>query len=350
MRRRWWGRDGRSSDGLPDRRVSSKLKAEEAEGKQRKNEKEEITPRAAEKEKQESNDGTDAGSSTPKRKQHAALVDAGCGDGDCLPGGHGACVFLFAQVFSKQARRAQTAICNERAAHGESFCVYGRIDAGRDSEIAGAGERAGAAAQDRKRTRGTDGTAERRSDAEHAGRPAGGECDGDYFVLESGGGASAGNSRAGIPAVQRSAGRGLGLDEAGGGVPFDGKDLPARRSGAHSPGGRYAASGRDDFADPARHGKHQRRDLSVDGFDGACGVAATDAAEGKPGRAGRAVRGHRARVQECAGDNFRLCAADSGGIGKGCFGVCGAHPAADEGYYARSGRVSKVREAVGDSG
>src|SRR6266850_15289 len=285
MRRRWWGRDGRSSDGLPDRRVSSKLKAEEAEGKQRKNEKEEITRRAAEKEKQESNDGTDAGSSTPKRKQHAALVDAGCGDGNCLPGGHGACVFLLTQVFSKQARRAQTAICNERAAHGESFCVYGRIDAGRDSEIAGAGERAGAAAQDRKRTRGTDGTAERGSDAQHAGGAAGGECDGDYFVFQSGGGASAGNPRSGIPAVQRSPGRGLGLDEAGGGMPLDGKNLPARRSRAPSAGGRYAASRGDDFADPARHGEHQWRDLSVDGFNGACGSSTTDAAQGKSGGA-----------------------------------------------------------------
>src|SRR6267142_6181659 len=350
MRRRWWGRDGRSSDGLPDRRVSSKLKAEEAEGKQRKNEKEEITPRAAEKEKQESNDGTDAGSSTPKRKQHAALVDAGCGDGNCLPGGHGACVFLLTQVFSKQARRAQTAICNERAAHGESFCVYGRIDAGRDSEIAGAGKRAGAAAQDRKRTRGKNGAAERRSDAEHAGGAAGGECDGDYFDFESGGGASAGNSRVGIPALQRSAGRGLGLDETGGGVPLDGKDFPPRGSGAYSAGRRYAASGRDDFADPARHGKHQRRDLPVDGFDRACGVAATDAAQGESGCAGRAVRGHRARIQECAGDNFRLCAVDSGGIAKGCFRVCGPYPAADEGYYARGGRVFEVREASGDSG
>src|SRR6266481_3278199 len=145
-------------------------------------------------------------------------------------------------------------------------------------------------------------------------------------------------------------GRGLGLDGDGGRVPFDGEDFSARRSGAHSARGRYAAFGRYDLADPARLGEDQRSNLPADRFDGAGCAATTGPAEGEPGGAGRAVRGHRARVQECAGNHFWLCAADPGGLGKGCFGVCGAHPAADEGYYTRSGRIPEVREAAGDSG
>ena len=79
---------------------------------------------------------------------------------------------------------------------------------------------------------------ERLSEEVTRNMPAGllGECDGNHFQLESGRGTGAGDSRAGIPALQRSAGAEFGIDAPGGGLPGDGEDFPARGSGTHSPG------------------------------------------------------------------------------------------------------------------
>src|SRR5258708_16177846 len=153
------------------------------------------------------------------------------GAGSGVPGGHGAGGVSDAEVFSEHAGRAEKGIQNERAAHGESFGVHGGIDAGRDSEAERTGKGTGAATSHRKRTRGTDGAAERRSNQEHAGGAAGGKRHGDYLQLESGGGAGAGNSRVGIPAVQRGAGSIPREAQADGGVPFYRDDFLAGRGG-----------------------------------------------------------------------------------------------------------------------
>src|SRR5258706_202919 len=153
------------------------------------------------------------------------------GAGSGVPGGHGAGGVSDAEVFSEHAGRAEKGIQNERATHGESFGVHGGIDAGRDSEAARTGKGTGAATSHRKRTRGTDGAAERRSNQEHAGGTAGGKRHGNYLQLESCGGAGAGNLRGGIPAIQRGAG-GIPPDgPADFGVPFGLEEVLSRKGG-----------------------------------------------------------------------------------------------------------------------
>ncbi len=158
-------------------------------------------------------------------------------------------------------------------------------------------------------------------------------------------------ARAGIPAVQRGAGRGLGPDEADCGVPFERENISARRSGTYHAGGGHAASGRYDFADPERRGENQRGDLPADGFDGTCRAAAKNAIEGKPGGAGGIVRGNRARVQERAGDHFGLCTADPVGvIGGGGPGIRGTHSGTDAKHLACGDGVLEVCAAAGNPG
>src|SRR5258706_4666264 len=128
------------------------------------------------------------------------------GAGSGVPGGHGAGGVSDAEVFSEHAGRAEKGIQNERATHGESFGVHGGIDAGRDSEAARTGKGTGAATSHRKRTRGTDGAAERRSKHEHAGGGGGGESHGKYLPLESCGGARGWELAGGNPAAPRGAG------------------------------------------------------------------------------------------------------------------------------------------------
>src|SRR5260370_17432576 len=121
------------------------------------------------------------------------------GAGSGVAGGEGAGGVSDAEVFSEHAGRAEKGIQNERAAHGESFGVHGGIDAGRDSEAARTGKGTGAATSHRKRTRGTDGAAERRSNQEHAGGTAGGKSPRDNLQPQSSGGAGGWHLPAGIP-------------------------------------------------------------------------------------------------------------------------------------------------------
>src|SRR6266699_950713 len=328
------------------KRTAVDCKKQIEKGKKRKKEKKKTQrrgePQRRAKEKREETDVRNAA----KCKQHAAPLDYCRGTGSWVPGGRGAGGVFDAEVFSAHAGGER--IQNGRAANRESFGVHGGLDARGHSATARTGKGTGTTASHRERARGADGAAERRSNEKHAGGSGGGERHGNYFQLESGGGAGAGNSRAGIPALQRGARGVLGLDEVDYGVPFDRENFPARRGGTYPARGRHAMLGRDDLADPERRRKDQRRDLHADGFDGTERAPATDAIEGKPGRAGRTFCGNRARVQERAGDDFGLRADDPVGVHRGGGSrLRETHPGADAEHHARGDGVLEVRAAAG---
>ena len=94
----------------------------------------------------------------------------------------------------------------------------------------------------------------------------------------------------------------------------EGKIFRREQVNHRSPAGDESAAGSNDFADSPRQRENQWGDLPAERFDGTCGVAATDRTEKAPGGSWRAFGGDCARIQECAGDDFRLRANDSGGV------------------------------------
>ena len=77
------------------------------------------------------------------------------------------------------------------------------------------------------------------------------------------------------------------------------------------------------------------------------GAAKADSLEGKSRGAGRNVRRHRARIQELAGDDFRLRADDSQrGEARRHSRIGRAHSRSDARAHARGDRISALREAA----
>ena len=100
-----------------------------------------------------------------------------------------------------------------------------------------------------------------------------------------------------------------------------------------------------DPSDGARD-ESERRAVPDERLDRTDRAAKTDSLEGKSGGAGRNVRRHRARIQERAGDDFRLRADDPQRSEAGRHArIGGADSRSDARADARGDRISAIREA-----
>src|SRR5260370_32336024 len=141
----------------------------------------------------------------------------------------------------------------------------------------------------------------------------------------------------------------LGPREAAGGVLGNGEDFPPRTGRTCRPRRRRTRPGGDDFDDSTRQRNNQWGHLPSDRVDRTGDAPAAGTAQGKSGRAWRAFRGHSARIQECAGDDFRLRTDDPGRGGeRRSHGLRRADPGTDPKYYPCGDGIPEVRPPIGN--